>query len=61
MAYSKASQKAVDKYVKNNYDRFNVRFKKGELESIKKFAREAKGKSLNKYITDLIHGDMGQI
>ena len=31
---SKAQQKAVNKYVKNNYDRINVTFPKGQKEII---------------------------
>ena len=35
---SKAQQKAVNKYVKNNYDRINVTFPKGQKEIIKAHA-----------------------
>ena len=37
---SKAQQKAVNKYVKNNYDRINVTFPKGQKELIKAHAQK---------------------
>ena len=46
---SKAQQKAVNKYVKNNYDRINVTFPKGQKEIIM-LAATAAGESVNSYI-----------
>lgn len=46
---SKAQQKAVNKYVKNNYDRINVTFPKGQKEFITQLATAA-GESVNGYI-----------
>lgn len=46
---SKAQQKAVNKYVKNNYDRINVTFPKGQKKVIMQ-AAEAAGESVNGYI-----------
>ncbi len=46
---SKSQQKAVNKYVKNNYDRINVTFPKGQKEIIKTAATAA-GESVNGYI-----------
>lgn len=46
---SKAQQKAVNKYVKNNYDRINVTFPKGEKEVIKEHAAQ-NGESVNAFI-----------
>lgn len=46
---SKAQQKAVNKYVKNNYDRINVTFPKGQKEKIAEAAKAA-GESVNGYI-----------
>lgn len=46
---SKAQQKAVQKYVKNNYDRVVVTFPKGRRDEIKSAAATA-GESLNSYI-----------
>ena len=49
MAVSKAQQKAVNKYVKNNYDRINVTFPKGKKAVIQSHAA-AKGESVNAFI-----------
>lgn len=46
---SKAQQKAVNKYVKNNYDRINVTFPKGQKDIIQN-AAEAIGETVNGYI-----------
>jgi hypothetical protein len=50
---SKAQQKAVNKYVKNNYDRINVTLPKGKKEEIQR-AAEAAGESINAYIRTAI-------
>ena len=50
---SKAQQKAVNKYVKQNYDRVNVTMPKGRKEEYKAYA-QSKGMSLNAYIISLI-------
>lgn len=49
MAISEAQQKAVNKYVKNNYDRINVTFPKGKKNVIQSHAA-AKGESVNAFI-----------
>ena len=46
---SKAGQRAVAKYVKNNYDRIEVKVPKGRKDSIRA-AADAVNESLNKYI-----------
>lgn len=46
---SKAQQKAVNKYVKNNYDRINVTFPKGQKDIIQN-AAETVGETVNGYI-----------
>ena len=46
---SKAQQKAVAKYMKNNYDEIKVRVEKGKREIINAAAEQA-GESLNGYI-----------
>ena len=46
---SKAQQKAVNKYVKNNYDRINVTFKKGKKDILKAHAEKC-GESVNGFI-----------
>lgn len=59
MAYTQASNKAVQKYNKKAYDDLRIRVKKGEAEKIKAHA-ESKGMSLNGYINKLIEEDMKQ-
>lgn len=58
MAYTKAAMKAVDKYVKNNYDSFLVRVPKGRKATIEECARQ-QGESvnglLNKLLRDAAH------
>lgn len=49
MAISKAQQKAVSKYTKNNYDSTLVRLKKGTKSFIEAAAAE-NGESINSYI-----------
>lgn len=49
MAISKAQQKAVHKYVKENYDRIELALKKGRKAEIKAHA-EAHGESVNGFI-----------
>lgn len=56
--YTKATNKAVQKYSKKAYSVITVRVKKGQEEQIKSFA-ESRGLSLNGYINKLIADDMG--
>ena len=49
MAVSKAQQRAVNKYVKNNYDEIKVRMPKGKKEVIQAHAAQ-QGESVNAYI-----------
>lgn len=49
MATTKAGQKAVNKYVKNNYDRINFTVSKGGKDILKKYA-DKQGESVNAYI-----------
>lgn len=49
MAVSKAQQKAVAKYMKNNYDEIKVRVEKGRKAELQAHA-EAKGESLNAFM-----------
>ncbi len=53
MPASKAQQKAVSKYMKKNYDVFQIRMPKGKKDKIKEFA-ESKGESLNGFINRII-------
>lgn len=50
---SKAQQKAVNKYVKNNYDRVNLTLYKGLKDKIKAHA-ERHGETLNSFINRAI-------
>ena len=59
MPVPKANQRAVNKYVKNNYDRINVTMPKGKKETIQSHA-EAKGQSVNAYINTAIDEKMAQ-
>lgn len=54
---SKAQQKAVNKYVKNNYDRINVTFPKGKKELLRHHASEH-GESVNAFINRAIDETM---
>lgn len=49
MATTKAGQRAVNKYMKENYDRVNLTMPKGQKEEFKAHA-EARGESLNCFI-----------
>lgn len=53
MPVSKAQQKAVSKYMKENYDEIKARIPKGKKEIIKAHA-EAQGESLNAFINRAI-------
>ena len=53
MPVPKANQRAVNKYVKNNYDRINVTMPKGQKEVIQATAVAA-GESANSYINTAI-------
>ena len=49
MPASKAQQKAVSKYMKENYDEIKVRVEKGKKNIIKAHA-ESRGESVNSFI-----------
>ena len=54
MSISKAQQKATAKYVKQNYDRIEVKVPKGDKEALQAHA-QAQGESLNKFINRAIN------
>lgn len=58
MATTKAQQKAVNKYIKGNYDRLNITIPKGRKASIDAHAK-AKGESVNGLVNALLRADMG--
>lgn len=57
MTVSKAQQKAVNKYVRENYDRINVNMPKGKKEEIQAHAAKL-GMSVNAYINAAIDEKM---
>ena len=57
MPASKANQRAVNKYVKNNYDRVNVTMPKGKKETIQAHAA-AQGESVNGFINRAVDHEM---
>lgn len=57
MPASKAQQKAVSKYMKENYDVFQIRMPKGQKEVIKA-AATARGMSVNGYILEAVNEKM---
>ena len=57
---SKAQQRSVNKYVKENYDRINVTFSKGRKEVIKAFA-DAQGESVNGFINRAVNAAMSGV
>lgn len=57
MPVSKANQRAVNKYVKNNYDRINVTMPKGKKDTIQAHAA-AQGESVNGFINRAIDHEM---
>ena len=58
MAYIKAGMKAVDKYVRENYARLNIKIPKAQKEAVEARALEV-GESVNGYVNGLIRADMG--
>jgi predicted HicB family RNase H-like nuclease len=57
MSTTKAQQKAVSKYMKKNYDVFQIRMPKGEKDKIKEYAN-AHGESINGFIRRAINETM---
>lgn len=56
---SAAQQRAVHKYVKNNYDRLELSVPKGEKELIQQAAKRAK-QSVNAYVYEAVKHRMDQ-
>lgn len=57
MPASKAQQKAVNKYMKENYDRVNLTLSKGRKDEIRSHA-EAHNESVNAFISRAIEETM---
>lgn len=60
MAVSKAQQKAVANYMKNNYDEIKIRVPKGQKDIIKAHAELFDNGSVNRYISRLIDEDISK-
>ena len=58
MTVSKAQQKAVSKYMKENYDEVKVRMPKGQKDIIKAHADKHDGGSVNAFINRAITNQM---
>lgn len=58
MAYSKAGMKAVDKYVRENYDRIGIKVPKGRKADIEAFAK-SRNLSVNALMASLLQNEMG--
>lgn len=58
LAYTKAGMKAVDRYVKENYDRLNVKVPKGRKATVEALAAE-RGQSVNGLINELLRAAAG--
>ncbi len=59
MPVSKAQQKAVSKYMKENYDVYQIRMPKGKKDVVKAHA-EARGESVNAFIGRAIDETMAR-
>lgn len=57
MPITKAQQKAVSKYVANNYDRIEVKVPKGQKAAVEAHAKN-KGMSTNALVNALLRQDM---
>ena len=53
MATTKAQQRAVNKYVKNNYDEIKLRVPKGKKEIIQQYAAQHE-ESINAFVNRII-------
>lgn len=58
MAYSEAQKKATMKYMKNAYDRIEIKVPKGKKATIQEFA-SSNGESVNTFVNRLIDEAMG--
>lgn len=59
MKYSEAQKEATMRYNKKTYDRIDIIVKKGQQQIIKDFAA-SQGKSLNRFVCDLIEAEMNK-
>ena len=59
MPISEAQKRATIKYMKNNYDRLEIKVPKGRKDEIKAHA-ESRGESLNGYVVQAVEERMGR-
>lgn len=59
MAYPDAQREATARYNRKTYERVELRVKKGQKAVIQQAAKDA-GKSVNRYILDLVAKDLGR-
>lgn len=59
MKYSDAQKEATARYNKKSYDRINIIVKKGQRQIIKDYAAR-QGKSLNRFICDLVEAEVNK-
>lgn len=59
LKYSDAQKEATMRYNKKTYDRINIIVKKGQRQIIKDFAA-SQGKSLNRFVCDLIEAEINK-
>ena len=59
MPVSKAQQKAVTKYMKENYDEIKIRVPKGQKDVLKVYAKQ-NNTSVNKLIQTLIYKELSE-
>ena len=57
--YSDAQKEATARYNKKSYDRINIIVKKGQRQVIKDYAA-SQGKSLNRFICDLVDSELNK-
>ncbi len=57
--YYDSQREATARYNKKTYDRINVIVKKGQRQAIKDFAA-SQGKSINRFILDLVEAEMNK-
>ena len=60
MATTKAQQKAVHKYVRENYDRIGITIPKGQKATVQA-AAEQEGESINSYTNKALLARMGLV
>lgn len=58
MGYTEAGKRATIKYIKNNYDRVEIKVPKGRKAAVEAHAK-SKGESVNGLVNALLRADMG--